>query len=437
MGIINPTRAQIAQPIAELFRRVRAATERLSAPLSAEDQCIQSGPECSPTKWHRAHTTWFFETFVLEPEGVAPVDARWSFLFNSYYDGVGPRHARSRRGMLTRPSADDVGRYRRAVDERMEALLHRAAPDTLARLAPIVTLGLAHEQQHQELLLTDALHALHENPLAPSYRDRPMPTRAPDSDALPLAFVECPSGLVEIGEARAAPGFRFDNEEPAHRVWLEPFALANRLLTVREWRAFADDGGYHTPSLWLAEGFDWLASNEIRAPLYARHEGRRLQVFGLDGLREAHDDEPVTHVSYFEADAMARWLGARLPTEAEWEAAARERRTLVNAGVGNWVESDALRALPARATEAGIAQLLGDAWEWTQSAYAPYPGFTPAPGAVGEYNGKFMVNQYVLRGGSCFTPEGHVRATYRNFWPAHTRFQVTGVRLARSLERRS
>jgi ergothioneine biosynthesis protein EgtB len=426
------------EDIADAYRRVRATTERLAAPLSPEDQCVQSAPDCSPTKWHRAHTTWFFETFVLEPEGVAPVDARWGFLWNSYYDAVGPRHGRSRRGMLTRPSTAEVGSYRRTVDERITALLHGADPPTLARLAPIVTLGLAHEQQHQELLLTDALHALHESPLAPVYRDPPVPSGAPGDDALPLAYAECRSGLVEVGEARGAPGFRFDNEEPAHRVWLDAFALANRLVTVREWRAFADDGGYTTPSLWLAEGFDWITANHVRAPLYGRHEDGRLHVFGLDGLREARDDEPVTHLSYFEADALAHWLGARLPTEAEWEIAARDRLVRGSRGArGNWLEGGALRALPAAPTEGGIAQLYGDAWEWTQSAYAPYPGFAAAAGAVGEYNGKFMVNQYVLRGGSCFTPEGHVRPTYRNFWPSHTRFQVTGVRLARSLERRS
>ena len=415
--------------LVEAFVRVRATTERLAAPLGAEDQILQSMPSCSPTKWHRAHTTWFFETFVLAPHGVAPVDSRWSELFNSYYVAVGPRHARPKRGLLSRPTMDEVAAYRRVVDERVLALLARLDDAQVEALRETFELGLAHEQQHQELLLTDIVNALHESPLKPAYRPAApaMPTRG--VDAGPMRFVAFEGGVYEVGLAPSR-AFRFDNEEPRHRVFLEPFALGDRLVTVGAWKAFADAGGYDDASLWLSEGFDWVRANDVRAPLYGCREGGALRVYGPDGVREARDDEPVTHLSYYEADALARFLGARLPTEAEWEVAAARAG---DGASGNFLDDDALRALPTdgRAT---LGQLWGDAWEWTSSAYLPYPGYRPAPGAVGEYNGKFMVNQQVLRGGSCFTPRGHVRATYRNFWHPDTRFQVTGVRVARSME---
>jgi ergothioneine biosynthesis protein EgtB len=414
----------------EAFRRVRAATERLAAPLSAEDQTLQSMPDASPTKWHRAHTTWFFETFVLAPRGIPPVDPAYALIYNSYYEALGPRHARPERGMLSRPSAADVGKYRATIDARVTELILGADARLLAELAPILRLGVAHEEQHQELLLTDILHAFSRNPLAPAYRRlAEAPPVGPVRDE-PMAFHAFEGGLVEIG-ARDGQPFSFDNEQPRHRRWVEPFSIGDRLVTVGELVAFIRDGGYETPSLWLSEGWSTVQSQGIRAPLHARFEGGKLVVFGLDGEREARDDEPVCHVSFYEADALARFLEARLPSEAEWELAAA-----ADPAEGNFVESGALRPLPAPAPRGRPRQLFGDAWEWTRSSYEPYPGFVALPGALGEYNGKFMVGQMVLRGGSCFTPSGHVTASYRNFWPPATRFQLTGVRLARDIAER-
>ncbi len=385
-------------------------------------------PDCSPTKWHRAHTTWFFETFVLSPRGHRVFDEDYRFLFNSYYESLGPRHPRPRRGLLSRPSADEVTRYRQVIDGRMTEWLTGLSAEEALEVSPLVELGLAHEEQHQELILTDILHAFSAHPFYPAYRGTPAPEAT--QPAAPNRFHAYEGGLVELG-AEAGAGFRFDNEEPRHRVWVDPFELSERLVTVGEWKAFEAEGGYAKPSLWLSEGFGWVRAEGITGPLYAdRDRGGALRVFGLDGLREAQDDEPIAHLSYYEADALARYLGARLPTEAEWELAARELPVR-----GNFLESGALRPLPSAETCATHPQqLFGDAWEWTSSSYAPYPGYTPSAGALGEYNGKFMVNQLVLRGGSCFTPRAHMRASYRNFWPARTRFQVTGVRLARSLE---
>ena len=403
------------------FQSVRRCTEALAAPLSAEDQMLQSMPDCSPTRWHRAHTTWFFETFILQPRGVAPYNPRWGYLFNSYYEAVGPRYARPRRGMISRPSVAEVGEYRRVIDERMTDLLERATVEDLRALGPLLDLGLAHEEQHQELILTDILHALHENPLRPAYR---APTSAPSGGASsPLDFVAFEGGLVEVGTPDDRDGFVFDNETPRHRVWLDPFALSTRLVTVGEVKAFIREGGYRAPSLWLSEGLEWARVNDIKAPSYARMEGEDYVVFSLEGERVASDDEPAAHLSFYEADAIAQFLGARLPTEFEWEHAAR------NTPVAGHFLDDTLRPLAARGD--GLRQLWGDAWEWTRSSYEPYPGYAPAAGALGEYNGKFMVNQRVLRGGSYLTPPGHVRLTYRNFWHPHTRFQATGVRLAR------
>ncbi len=404
--------------LAARLRDVRAATERLVAPLSAEDQNLQSTPSCSPAKWHRAHTTWFWEAFVLGPRGVPPFDERYAVLFNSYYEALGARHARPKRGLLSRPSADEVGAYRRAVDAGMMHAIATAAD--LPAMRTLVELGMAHEEQHQELILTDVLHAFAQNPLRPRYQA--LRDSAPGTLA-PLRFVPFTGGLVEIG-AEPGANFRFDNEEPRHRVYLQPFSLADRLLTVAEWKIFARAGGYRDAALWLSDGWEWVRREGIEAPAYARLEGESFSTFGFEGERIAHDDEPITHVSFYEADAMARFFDARLPTEAEWEVAARDVPV-----AGNFVESGALRALPR---EAGppIAQLYGDAWEWTQSPYVPYPGYQPAAGALGEYNGKFMANQIVLRGGSCLTPGAHARATYRNFWPADTQFQIAGVRLA-------
>ena len=413
------------EPLAARYRSVRAATEELAAPLSAEDQLLQSMPDCSPTKWHRAHTTWFFEEFVLTPHapGWTRVDPAYAFLFNSYYDAVGARHPRPRRGMLSRPALAEVAGYRERVDEAMLLLLARAPEDRLEALRPVVELGLAHEEQHQELILTDLLHAFSQNPTLPAYRS-PRP-RGPAAGAAPLRFVPFEGGLVEIGSAEET-GFSFDNEGPRHRAFVAPFALGSRLVTCGELRAFIDAGGYRTPSLWLSAGFDLVRAEGLEAPLYARVEGGALLLFGLEGEREADDAEPARHLSYYEADAVARFLGARLPTEQEWEVAAV--RAVLE---GNFRESGALAPLPASTAAGEPAQLFGDCWEWTASAYSPYPGYHPAAGALGEYNGKFMVGQMVLRGGSCFTPRGHVRPGYRNFFLPGTCFQMSGARLAR------
>jgi ergothioneine biosynthesis protein EgtB len=387
------------------FEAVRQRSVLLAEPLSPEDCCAQSMPDASPVKWHLAHTTWFFETFILEPRepGFKPFHPAFRMLFNSYYNGVGDKHPRARRGLLTRPSLSEVLAYRQDVDRRMAALLAAAPGDAeLAQLLELVELGLQHEQQHQELILTDVKHLLAHNPLAPAYLDTPP---AQDGAPEPLAWIDFAGGLAEIGHA--GHGFAFDNESPRHRVHLEPFALASRLVTNGEYLEFIDAGGYRDPSLWLSEGWDRVASGDLAHPLYWRQDGAGWHEFTLHGLRPLDPARPVTHVSLYEADAYARWRGARLPLEAEWEAAACAREA------------------------ASLRQMFGECWQWTGSSYAPYPGFRSAAGALGEYNGKFMVNQYVLRGSSCATPQGHARASYRNFFPAGARWQFTGIRLAR------
>jgi ergothioneine biosynthesis protein EgtB len=408
----------MATSLIERFIVTRAATERLAACLSEEDQLLQSMPYASPTKWHRAHTTWFFETFILQPQGIAPYDSRFGYLFNSYYDAVGDRIARPKRGLLSRPSAAEVGDYRRAVDGRMLALLERgAAPPDLTEL------GLNHEEQHQELILTDILHAFSENPTGPVYRAGVVPAPAQSVSALSWRGVE--GGLVEVGAA--AEGFAFDNERPRHRVYLRPYALASRPITVGEVKAFIAAGGYRAPSLWLSDGYALACAQGWRAPLYARPSATAYEAFSLRGWRVPLDDEPAAHLSFWEAEAIARFLGARLPTEAEWEHAATAAGPIV---VGNFADGE---LIAQSAMAAGLGQLFGDVWEWTRSSHEPYPGYRAAPGALGEYNGKFMAQQMVLRGGSCLTPRGHVRSTYRNFWPPETRFQMAGARLARDL----
>lgn len=405
------------------FARVRAATLALAAPLSAEDQAIQSMPDVSPTKWHLAHTTWFFETFLLKhfETNYAPFDETFHFLFNSYYEAEGPRHARPRRGMITRPSLDQVHDYRRDVDARVEALIARADDDTWREIAPLLELGLNHEEQHQELILMDIKHVLSENPFSPSYGAFPPAiVRA----APPLGWAEFAGGLVEIGHHGG--GFAFDNEGPRHKVWLEPFRLATRLVTNADYLEFMHDGGYARPDLWLSDGWATVTGENWRAPLYWRQDGAEWKIFTLAGLMPLNPAAPVCHVSYYEADAFARWAGRRLPSEAEWEIAA--------AGLdmaGHFADSGYFHPQPA-ASE-GLAQMFGDVWEWTQSPYTAYPGFKPAAGAVGEYNGKFMCNQFVLRGGSAATPAGHIRATYRNFFPPASRWAFSGLRLADAL----
>lgn len=400
------------------YAAVRGHTRALVAPLSAEDCGAQSMPDASPAKWHLAHTTWFFETFVLEPneQGFAPFNPAFRVLFNSYYNGVGAKHPRPQRGLLTRPSLDEVLAYRANVDQRMARL-----PPTVqgnAALCALIELGLQHEQQHQELLVTDIKHLLSCNPLHPSYGKAAVPVgdQALAPAGGPLGWLHLDGGLVEMGHGGG--GFAFDNETPRHRTYLAPYALASRLVTNAEWMAFVEGGGYGNPAHWLAEGWDWRVAQGLEHPLYWHRSGDGAwHQFTLSGLQPLHGGLPAVHLSYYEADAYARWVGARLPTEAEWEHAAQ---TLGAGGAG---ESDGL----------ALEQLFGSAWQWTQSSYAAYPGFRTADGAVGEYNGKFMVNQYVLRGSSCATPPGHARSTYRNFFPATARWQYSGLRLARDL----
>jgi ergothioneine biosynthesis protein EgtB len=402
---------------------VRAATERLCEPLSAEDACAQSMPDASPAKWHLAHTTWFFETFLLErhEEGFVPIEPAYRVLFNSYYEGVGDKHARPERGLLTRPSLDEVRAYRRAIDERVRRLLARPPRGEEEACLAIVELGLQHEQQHQELVLTDVKHLFSRSALRPAYAPAE-PEHSPPAG--PLAWIEIDEGLRAIGSD--GTGFHFDNETPRHRVFVEPYALASRLVTNLEFLEFVADRGYATPTLWLSEGWDVVQREGWRAPLYWEFRDGEWWTFTLRGMQPLDLEAPVVHVSYFEADAFARWAGARLPTEPEWEVAAAPL-----AVDGNFVESGRLVPVAQAGDGTGPRQMFGDAWEWTSSSYAPYPGFRPAPGAVGEYNGKFMCNQYVLRGGSCVSPASHLRATYRNFFPAPARWQFTGIRLAR------
>ena len=401
------------------YRALRQATEALTRSLTPEDQLAQSMPDASPTKWHLAHTTWFWETFLLIPNlaGYKPFDPRFHYLFNSYYEALGPRQPRPERGLLTRPSLDDVIAYRAHVDEAMGRLLSGGAAD----LADLVDLGIAHEEQHQELILMDILHLFAQSPLQPAYA--PPKAGQPGPAPEPPRFVGFEGGLVEIGHEAA--GFAFDNEGPRHKVWLEPFELADRLVTNAEWLAFMADGGYRRPELWLSEGWARAQAEGWDAPLYWQEGEGGWSAMTLHGLRPVDPTAPVSHVSFYEAEAYAAWAGARLPTEAEWEHAAQGLSV-----AGNFASSGRLAAA-APPPGAGLRQMFGDLWEWTRSAYAPYPGFRPAAGAIGEYNGKFMAGQFVLRGGACVTPAGHTRASYRNFFYPQQRWMFSGVRLAR------
>lgn len=403
------------------FIAVRQRTEALVAPLSPEDMQVQSMPDASPAKWHLAHSTWFFETFVLTQylPGYRVFHDRFAYLFNSYYEALGPRHERPLRGVLSRPSVEELRAYRRHVDTHVVALLGR--PDVPPEALTRVELGCHHEQQHQELILTDLKHALSLNALRPAYGPAPAPSAAAPAE---LTFVPFAEGVRSIGAPPA--GFAFDNERPRHRVFLEPFQLANRLVTCGEFAQFVEAGGYRRSEFWLSEGWDAVQTHGWNAPLYWERRDGSWCLFTLGGQRALDRHEPVSHVSYYEADAYARWAGARLPTEAEWEVAAQEKPI-----DGNLQDTGRYHPAAASAEGKGLTQLYGDVWEWTRSAYVPYPGFSPEPGAVGEYNGKFMVNQQVLRGGSCVTPRSHLRPSYRNFFPAHARWQFSGLRLAK------
>ncbi|WP_341678880.1 ergothioneine biosynthesis protein EgtB [Niveibacterium sp. SC-1] len=424
MPIREALRADLAQDRPQDIQQydaVRARSMALAAPLSPEDQCVQSMPDASPTKWHLAHTTWFFETVILKEHlpDYQVFDPAFHYLFNSYYESLGPRHARPERGLLTRPSLESVHAYRAHVDAAMHALLE--SPHATQAVAPLLQLGLSHEEQHQELLLTDIKHLFSRNILRPAYRP-PVPLAA--GEPAPLRWVSCAHGGAEIGHADE--GFAFDNETPRHRVLLHPYALANRLVSCAEYLAFIEDDGYRRPEFWLSDGWAMVKAQGWQAPLYwEQDEAGHWQVFTLRGQRPVIGNEPVCHVSFYEAAAYAAWAGARLPTETEWEVAAATQ-----APRGHLLD-DALHPTPADPHEAGLAQLYGDVWEWTRSSYDPYPGFRPFSGAAGEYNGKFMVGQLVLRGGSCATPPGHIRASYRNFFPPAARWQFSGIRLAR------
>jgi ergothioneine biosynthesis protein EgtB len=403
-----------ALPLLDRFRRLRRQTEALAEPLSPEDQTVQSMPDASPTKWHLAHTTWFFETFLLKPQlpTYRPFDPAYEYLFNSYYEAVGPRHPRPQRGMITRPGVEEVLAYRRHVTEAMSELIE----SNRSNATDLIELGLNHEQQHQELILMDIKHALSLNPLFPVYA----PECAPATTGTKLGWIDFEGGLIDTGHVGA--GFAFDNEGPRHRSWVDPFALATRLVTCGEYQGFIDDDGYRRPEFWLSAGWDIVKQRGWEAPSYWHEDG----VFTLAGLRPRRAEEPVCHVSFYEAAAYAKWAGKRLPREEEWELAS------VDAALpGNMLEDGHLHPVPAEGD--GLVQMIGDLWEWTASPYVAYPGFREPPGAIGEYNGKFMANQMVLRGGCTATPRDHIRATYRNFFPPDTRWMFSGIRLAEDL----
>jgi ergothioneine biosynthesis protein EgtB len=400
----------------------RSLSHELAAPLAPEDMTVQAMEDASPTKWHLAHVTWFFETFILAKHlpGYRLFDETFNFCFNSYYESQGPRQPRPRRGVLTRPSSERVMAYRAHVDEGLAGLFARAEVDP--EIERLVEVGINHEQQHQELLLTDILSLFAANPLRPAYRVRRPRAAVPEVDE--LGWIEYAGGISDVGHA--GDGFAWDNESPRHGVLIHPFRLADRLVTCGEWLEFMEDGGYRTATLWLADGWTTVNREGWTAPLYWEERDGRWFAMSLEGLQPVEHAAPVCHVSYYEADAFARWAGKRLPTEFEWEAAAEGLPVS-----GNSLETRALRPLPAEGPSGGKPrQMFGDVWEWTQSAYLPYPGYRPHPGALGEYNGKFMVSQQVLRGGSCATPTGHTRATYRNFFYPHQRWQFMGLRLA-------
>ena len=458
-----------AEDLADRYRAVRAFTEELCEPLSTEDYVVQTMENVSPAKWHLAHVSWFFETFLLEPHlaGYETPDEAYAYLFNSYYVQAGERHCRDRRGWISRPTVDEVYAFRAHVDREMGRLLGEADGAALEELAPLVEIGLNHEQQHQELMLTDIKHVFSVNPLRPVYRE----DAAPDGGEAPdLAWVPHDGGLTEIGHGGEV--FCYDNETPRHREYLEPFLLANRPVTCGEYLRFMEDGGYERPELWLSAGWAAVQEKGWTEPFYWERRDGEWWLYTLGGMQPVREHEPVGHVTYFEADAFARWAGARLPTEAEWEVAARRRPVR-----GNFVETGRLHPAPRGGVEAvygggpagrtgdgpspgpragggsgpdvgsgrgnggapdggeadggAVHQLYGDVWEWTRSQYETYPGYEPPEGALGEYNGKFMCNQFVLRGGSCATSRTHMRPTYRNFFHADEAWQFTGLRLAR------
>jgi ergothioneine biosynthesis protein EgtB len=441
--LINRNTPSPCTDIAKLlarFHHVRAKTEALAAPIPAEEAGLQSMPDASPVKWHLAHASWFFETFLLAPFEInfTPFHADYKVLFNSYYNGVGNKHPRAERGLIGRPNLADVLAYRANITARITQLLQATLGENKT-VIDLMWLGCNHEEQHQELILTDVKHLLSKNPAKPAYQPRwPLTT----VKARRSSWIRADGGLVEIGHDARTNNFAFDNESPRHKVWLEPFEIASQPVTHGEFLAFVEAGGYAQSEWWLSLGWDWVTTNRITAPMYWEKQQHGWRTFTLHGMMPIEPNTPICHVNYFEADAYARWVaandpqhfaGARLPREAEWEFIAAQFSTTRE---GNFLESDALHPLALRddKNHGEPQQMFGDVWEWTQSSYAPYPGFSPAPGAVGEYNGKFMCNQYVLRGGSCATPYAHIRASYRNFFPADARWQFSGLRLARDTQ---
>jgi ergothioneine biosynthesis protein EgtB len=421
-----PASLSRAQSLLARFHAVREFTDQLCADLAPEDCVVQSMPEVSPAKWHLAHTTWFFETFILKKwlSGYQPDVPQYAFLFNSYYNAAGDMHRRDLRGLISRPTLQETKRYRSSIDSYIDNLIACAGEELFREIEPVLTLGIHHEQQHQELLVTDIKHVFAQNPLYPVFRERKIDNGK--IDIAPIKLVRFEEAIVEIGHDGS--GFSYDNEGPRHRALVPAFSLGSRPITNGEYLEFMNDGGYSHPEFWLSLG--WTTVNEQRwqAPLYwTKHDGAWWN-FTLSGFRPVDENEPVTHVSYFEADAYANWAGARLPTEFEWERAAADLPM-----EGNFVESQSFHPQASRAApqDRHLAQMFGDVWEWTRSAYSPYPGYRAAPGALGEYNGKFMCNQYVLRGGSCATSRTHIRRTYRNFFQPDKRWQFAGIRLAR------
>jgi ergothioneine biosynthesis protein EgtB len=425
-AVEQPVRLDDRQNWRARFEAVRRESEALAARLTPEDQTIQSMPDVSPTKWHLAHTSWFFETFILGPLDASyrPFDPAFAYLFNSYYEAAGPRHPRPQRGLLSRPTVDAIGAYRDHVTAAMLRLVDNGSEAVWREAVPLVELGVHHEQQHQELLLMDIKHVFSVNPLLPAYQ-------APRPHALAAGpvhrnWTDFAGGLYEVGHA--GPGFAFDNEGPRHKVWLEPFRLASHPVSCGEYVEFIDDGGYRQPEFWLSDGWATVRQQGWEAPLYWRREHGFWRIFTLSGERRVEPAEPVCHLSFYEADAFARWAGKRLPTEAEWEVAAAQTGVRLD---GNLADGGAFHPRAAATdADAPLQQMIGDVWEWTASPYVAYPRFRPVSGAIGEYNGKFMSNQMVLRGGAAVTPAGHMRLTYRNFFPPSARWAFSGLRLA-------
>ncbi len=412
----------------EAYKKVRKFSHKLTSPLSTEDYVVQSMPDVSPTKWHLAHTSWFFEAFVLSKvnKNYKSPHPQYNFLFNSYYVQVGERHCRPKRGMISRPTVDEVYNYRAHVDKSMLSLFKDLGDKKFAQVAPVIETGIHHEQQHQELILTDVKHVFAQNPLYPVYKKYRKPSKkiSGDDQSIERSWKNLDGGIYEIGND--GKGFGYDNEFPRHKTYIEPFSLSSKLVTNAEYMEFIDDGAYSKPELWLSDGWNTIQANEWDAPFYWKKVDDKWHSFTLHGFTEVNMDEPVCHVSFYEAEAYSRWYGARLPSEFEWEAASAEQKTN-----GNFADNENFHPLPLKNSKKDLNQMYGDVWEWTRSPYSPYPGYKTPIGALGEYNGKFMCNQMVLRGGSCATSRSHVRNCYRNFFPPDSRWQFMGIRLAK------